>query len=240
MANRQIKNINGNGLQQITHKIHVYCVTTIIAAFVTIGSQVAVAADVPEVEIFPVTPTDRSANDLVSDWVRPAKPTQLTGQEREAILNQVSGGNYSGTPLINNIQTQGRTPVIRQLILTVKRPWYVHRAFLSSEGASRVDARSIMRFDPAESGRAIVGVMLQKGSTYLFDYLLDGTGAGTFILESNSNAYEFPDPEGERSHVLVAFTAEQTGWTEFSLRRDSGSFDLHSVEVTLVVAPEVE
>ena len=84
----------------------------------------------------------------------------------------------------------------------------------------------------------IVGVNLIAGSTYLFDFLVNGEGEGTFTLETDSGLYEFPDPNGDLDNVLVAFRAEQTGWTEISLRRTKGSFDLHSVEVTLAVAPQ--
>ena len=210
----------------------------LLLAAVFLGASAGQAAetDVPEVQIISVTPQTRSANDLVSEWEQPRKPSQLTGREREAILEQVSGGENVGIPLLNTIQNQGRTPEVRQLILTVKRPWYVHRAFLSSENARFVDARSVMRFDESQPGRAIVGINLVAGSTYLFDFLVDGEGEGVYTLETVSGNHEFPDPAGDRDNVLVALRAEQSGWTEVSLHRSAGSFDLHSVEVTLAVS----
>lgn len=211
-------------------------VLLLFSAVLSFPGGVAAQDEVPEIEVIPVTPQSRNVLELVPDWDIPRTPSQLTGQERQALLQQISGGGSGGTPLLNNIQTMGRTPVVRQLILSVKRPWYVHRAFLSSEGAERVDVRSVMRFGDSQPGRAIVGVNLIAGSTYLFDFLVSGEGEGTFTLETDSGLYEFPDPNGDRDNVLVAFRAEQSGWTEISLRRTSGSFDLHSVEVTLAVA----
>ena len=196
--------------------------------------------DVPVVDIIAVTPQERSADDLVSDWVKPRRPSQLSGKQRQALLEQVSGGGTGGIPLLNNIQTQGRTPTLRQLILTVKRPWYVHRAFLSSEGAQRVDARSVMHFDESMPGRAVIGLNLIAGSTYLLDLLIDGEGEGIYIVETSAGLHEYPDPEAKRTHVLVALQAEQSGWIELSLRRSAGAFNLHSVEVTLVIGPDKE
>ena len=212
----------------------------LLAVSLLLPGGVAAQAEVPELEIISVSPQSRNELELVPEWDIPRTPSQLSGKERQALLQQVSGGGSGGIPLLNNIQTMGRTPVVRQLILSVKRPWYVHRAFLSSEGAERVDVRSVMRFGDSQPGRAIVGVNLIAGSTYLFDFLVDGQGEGTFTLETDSGIHEFPDPNGDRDNVLAAFKAEQSGWTEISLRRTSGSFDLHSVEVTLAVAPTEE
>jgi hypothetical protein len=138
---------------------------------------------------------------------------------------------------MNNIQTQGKTPTLRQVILTVKRPWYVHRAFLAGEGVQRVDARSVLHFDESIPGRAIVGLNLIEGHTYLLDFLLQGEGPGDYRVETGEEILEFPDPGAERTHVLLALEAGNNGWTEVSLSRDAGAFDLHSVEVTLARGP---
>lgn len=210
-----------------------------IALIVVSGTgPVFAQGETPEFTVIKVDPTVQSANDLVAGWDQPRKPPQLTGNERQELIEAVSGGGSGGIPLINNIQTQGRTPTVRQLILSVKRPWYVHRAFLSSEGAQRVDARSVMHFDESTPGRAVVGLNLVAGKNYLVDFLVDGNGEGTYTIESGAGTQEFPDPEGERNHVLLALQAQQSGWAELSLRRSAGSFDLHSVEVTLAVGSE--
>lgn len=211
-----------------------------LALMMPVTAAVAAGVEVPEVEIISVTPKTQSANDLVPGWEKPRKPRQLSGEQRQALLEQVSGGGKGGIPLLNTIQTQGRTPEVRQLILTVKRPWYVHRAFLSSEGAERVDARSVMRFGDSGEGRAIVGINLIQGNTYLFDFLVDGEGEGVYTIETDAGVYELPDPDGTRDSVLVALKAEQSGWVEINLRRSTGSFDLHSVEVTLALGPQDE
>jgi hypothetical protein len=148
--------------------------------------------EIPEFTVIAVSPQEDSAGDLVSDWEQPRKPPQLSGKERQALLEEVSGGGTGGIPLINNIQTQGRTPTVRQLILSVKRPWYVHRAFLSSEGAQRVDARSVMHFDESMPGRAVVGLNLIAGNTYLLDFLIKGEGEAVYTIESSSGIQEFP------------------------------------------------
>lgn len=215
-------------------KIYPALLCTLFCSYVAAaGSEV----EIPEFTVIAVSPQEASADALVSDWEQPRKPSQLSGKERQALLEQVSGGGMGGIPLLNNIQTQGRTPTIRQLILTVKRPWYVHRAFLSSEGAQRVDARSVMHFDESMPGRAVVGLNLITGKTYLLDFLINGEGEAVYTIESSAGVQEFPDPDGKRGHILVALKAEQSGWTELSLRRSSGSFDLHSVEVTLALGP---
>lgn len=223
--------------QKTNKKVHAspMAVLMLLALVWTAPNSAEAQVDVPEVEIISVTPQTQSFIELMPEWDQPRMPSQLSGREREAILKQVSGEDSTGTPLLNNIQTMGRTPVVRQLILSTKRPWYVHRAFLSAEGAERVDVRSVMRFGESQSGRAIVGINLVAGSTYLFDFLVDGEGEGAFTLETDSGLYEFADPDGDRDNVLIALKAERTGWTEISLRRTAGAFDLHSVEVTLVV-----
>ncbi len=209
----------------------------IIAAMVIAIVPPVIAAEekVPEFTVITVNPDKQGANDLLPGWEQPRKPSQLTGKERQELIEAVSGAESGGIPLLNNIQTQGRTPTVRQLILSVKRPWYVHRAFLSSEGAQRVDARSVIHFDANKPARAVVGLNLIEGNTYLLDFLIDGQGAGVYSIETDSGIEEFPDPDGTRNHVLVALRAEQSGWTELSLRRSAGSFDLHSVEVTLAL-----
>lgn len=204
------------------------------------GSVPAAEPDVPEVPVIAVSPESRDMDSLLPNWGKPRRPPPLGGRERQAILQQVSGGGQGGLPLLNTIQTQGRTPDLRQAILTVKRPWYVHRAFLSAEGVQRVDARSVMRFDESIPGRAVVGLNLNVGHTYLIDFLVKGEGKGDYSVETSAGIQPFPDPKGERTHVLVALDAQESGWTEVSLRRDGGAFDLHSVEVTLARGPNEE
>jgi hypothetical protein len=206
--------------------------------------QSSVAQDagviVPEVAVISVTPEGGSSDSLVEEWDEPRRPPTLSGKERQAILIQVSGGGAGGLPLLNNIQTQGKTPTLRQVILTSKRPWYVHRAFLAGEGVQRMDARSAMSFDESIPGRAIVGLNLIAGHTYLVDFLLRGAGEGVYRVETSAGPMDFPDPGAQRTHVLLALEAENNGWTEISLSRDAGSFDLHSVEVTLARGPTEE
>lgn len=196
-------------------------------------------AGAPEVAVFAVTPAAGSEDSLVPDWEEPVRPAPLGGKERQAVLAQVGGG-AGGVPLINDIQTSGRTPQVRHLILSVKRPWYQHRGFLSAEGAQRVDARSVMHFDESFPGRAIVGLKLVKGRSYLLDFLVSGEGEGSYLMESESGTKEFPDPKAKMTHVLVGLDAAATGWTEVSLRRNGGAFSLHNVEVTLARGPNEE
>lgn len=193
--------------------------------------------DVPEVPVIAVTPDAGSANGL-TEWEQPRRPQVLGGRERQAILEQVSGGGAGGLPLMDNIQNSGKTPTLRQAILTVKRPWMVHRAFLSSEGAQRVDARSVLSFDEAVPGRAVVGLNLMEGQIYLIDFLLQGRGAGDFLLTTSAGVHTYPDPDAKRNHVLIALKADRSGWAEISLSRTAGGFDLHSVEATLAVGPK--
>ena len=189
--------------------------------------------DVPEVPVISVSPKSGSSDSVTPDWDQPKRPPALTGRERQALLQQVAGGGDGGLPMMNNIQTQGRTPTLRQAILTVKRPWYIHRAFLAAEGVQRVDARSILRFDDSQAGRAIVGLNLIEGHTYLIDFLLKGKGEGDYEVTTSTGTHAYPDPGAKRNHVLIALEAAASGWTEVSLRRTGGGFDLHSVEVTL-------
>ena len=212
----------------------------LLAVVLSYPLSVSAQEDVPDVEIVSVTPQARNELELVPEWEIPNTPQQLTGPKRQELLEYVSGGGSGGVPLLNVIQTQGRIPDVRQLILSVKRPWYVHRAFLSSEGAEFADVRSVMRFGDSPDGRAIVGINLVEGRSYLFDFLVDGQGEGTYVLNTDSGSREFADPDGNRNNVLVALKAEQSGWTELSLSRTAGGFDLHSVEVTLAVGPEGE
>lgn len=211
-----------------------------LAALACISSPVWAAGqdvDVPEVPVIAVTPEGGSANS-VTDWEQPRRPQVLGGRERQAILEQVSGGGAGGLPLMDNIQNQGKTPTLRQAILTVKRPWMVHRAFLSSEGAQRVDARSVLSFDESVPGRAVVGLNLIEGQVYLIDFLLQGRGAGDFLVTTSAGVQTYPDPDAERNHVLIALKADKSGWAEISLSRTAGGFDLHSVEATLAVGPK--
>jgi len=206
------------------------------------GTESAAGAEieVPQVSVIGVTPQGHNADSLIVEWDQPRRPATLSGKERQAILVQVSGGGSGGLPLMNNVQTQGKTPTLRQVILTVKRPWYVHRAFLAGEGVQRVDARSVMHFHESIPGRAIVGLNLIEGHTYLLDFLLQGQGAGEYQVETSEGILEFPDPRAERTHVLLALEAGNNGWTEVSLSRNTGAFDLHSVEVTLARGPNKE
>lgn len=199
----------------------------------------AADVEVPEILVVPVTPERGSADGLVPDWDQPRRPPPLGGRERQAILEQVSGGGSGGVPL-PSLQTEGRTPTVRHLILSVKRPWYVHRGFLSGENVQRVDARSIMRFDESMPGRAIVGINLIAGNVYLLDFLIAGEGQGDYSVETSAGMHAFPDPDGKRTHVLLALKAEKNGWTEVSLRRDAGAFELHTVEVTLAQGPAAQ
>lgn len=212
----------------------------LVSLAVFAGPLPAADVDVPEVIVVPVSPERGSAEGLVPDWEQPRRPSTLSGNDRQAILKQVSGGGSGGVPLLNSIQTQGRTPTVRHLILTVKRPWYVHRGFLSGENVQRVDARSTMRFHESTPGRAIVGLNLIEGNIYLVDFLIDGEGQGDYSVETSAGSHAFPDPDGERTHVLLALKAERNGWTEVSLRRDAGAFNLHSVEITLAQGPPEE
>lgn len=196
--------------------------------------------NVPEVPVIGVSPKTSSSNSLTPDWDQPNRPPTLSGRERQAILQQVSGGGEGGLPMMNNIQTQGRTPNLRQAILTVKRPWFIHRAFLAAEGVQRTDARSIMRFDESQPGRAVVGLNLLEGHTYLIDFLIDGKGEGDYNVVTSTGTHAFPDPGAERNHVLLALEAQSSGWTEVSLSRSGGGFDLHSVEITLARGPNEE
>lgn len=194
----------------------------------------------PDVPIIAVSPQVGSSDSLIPDWEQQRRPATLGSRDRQAILEYVSGGGEGGVPLINTIQTQGRTPTVRHLILTVKRPWYVHRAFLAAEGVQRVDARSTMHFEGATPGRVIVGLNLIEGNVYLLDFLLKGEGKGDYTVITGAGAQAFPDVDGDRTHVLLALEAQSSGWTEVSLSRDGGAFDLHSVEVTLARGPGEE
>lgn len=194
--------------------------------------------DVPEVPVLSVSPSTSNVDTLVEDWEKPRRPGALSGRERQAILQQVSGGGPGGLPVINNIQTQGRTPTLRQAILTVKRPWYNHRAFLSAEGVQRVDARSVMRFDESIPGRAIVGMNLQKDTIYLIDFLVQGKGEGDYVVVSDAGVQTYPDADAKLNHVLLAVEADKDGWTEVSLSRSAGAFDLHTVEITQALGPQ--
>lgn len=202
---------------------------------------IAVAAspevDVPEVPVISVTPQTGNLDKLVPGWEQPRRPASLGGRERQAILQQVSGGGAGGLPLMNNINTMGRTPTLRQAILTVKRPWFNHRAFLSAEGVQRVDSRSVMRFDESIPGRAILGINLLKDTTYLIDFLVQGEGEGDFVVTTATGTQTFPDADAKLNHVLIAVRAQADGWTEIDLRRTAGAFDLHTVEVTLARGP---
>lgn len=200
------------------------------------GAEVAI----PEIPVIKVSPSTGNADALVADWGQPRRPPTLTSKERQAVLEQVSGGGAGGLPLMNNINTRGKTPTLRQVILTVKRPWMVHRAFLSAEGVMRVDARSVYHFDESIPGRAVVGLNLIKGHTYLLDFLIRGEGEGEYSVATSAGVQAFPDPDAERNHVLIALEAENNGWTEVSLSRSAGAFDLHSVEVTLARGPNEE
>lgn len=201
------------------------------------GTVSAAETDVPEVPVISVTPESRSSNSVLADWGDPPRPAPLSGKERQALLQQVSGGGTGGQPVLNDIQTQGRTPTLRQAILTVKRPWYVHRAFLAAEGVERMDARSVIRFRAGGEGRVVVGLNLIEGSTYLMDFLIRGEGEGDYSVETSAGVELYPDPDGERTHVLMALKAEASGWAGVSLRREGAAFELHSVEVTLATAP---
>lgn len=196
--------------------------------------------DVPEVPVIAVTPQTGNVDKLVPDWEQPRRPPPLGSRERQAILQQVSGGGAGGLPVMNNINTMGRTPTLRQAILTVKRPWSNHRAFLSAEGVQRVDARSVMRFEESVPGRAIVGVNLQKDTTYLVDFLVQGEGDGDYVVTTASGTQTFPDADARLNHLLIAVRAQADGWTEINLRRTAGAFDLHSVEITLARGPDEE
>ena len=101
-----------------------------------------------------------------------------------------------------------------------------------------MDARSVMHFDESVQGRAVIGLNLVAGHAYLLDFLINGEGEGIYTIESSAGIQEFPDPDGERGHILVALQAQESGWAELSLRRSAGSFDLHSVEVTLAIGSE--
>lgn len=193
--------------------------------------------DVPEVPVIAVTPQTGNVDKLVPGWEQPRRPPTLGSRERQAILQQVSGGGSGGLPVMNNVNTMGRTPTLRQAILTVKRPWINHRAFLSAEGAQRVDARSILRFDESVPGRAIIGINLLKDTTYLVDFLVQGEGEGDYVVTTASGTQTFPDADARLNHVLIAVRAQSDGWTEINLGRTAGAFDLHSVEVTLARGP---
>jgi len=231
------KSINHKQRVRSVHSARMAFLWLMILPFASFFCVVAFATDdgLPKFTVITVSPDEQSANALLPDWNQPRKPMQLSGTERQALIEEISGGGSGGVPLLNNIQTQGRTPSVRQLILSPKRPWYVHRAFLSSEGAQRVDARSVMHFNQSMPGKAVVGLNLIAGQAYLLDFLINGEGEGVYSIESSAGTQEFPDPDGERGHILVALQAEQSGWIELSLSRSAGSFDLHSVEVTLAV-----
>lgn len=203
------------------------------AMAVAAGTEV----DVPEVPIISVAPESGNVDTLVPGWEKPRRPASLGGRERQAILQQVSGGGSGGLPLMNNINTMGRTPTLRQAILSVKRPWFNHRAFLSAEGVQRVDARSVMRFDESIPGRAILGINLLKDTTYLIDFLVQGEGEGDYVVTTASGTQTFPDADARLNHVLIAVNATSNGWVEVSLSRTAGAFDLHTVEVTLARGP---
>ncbi len=196
--------------------------------------------DVPEVPIIAVTPEAGNVDQLVPDWEQPRRPPTLGGRERQAILQQVSDGGAGGLPVMNNINTMGRTPTLRQAILNFKRPWFNHRAFLSAEGVQRVDARSVMRFDESVPGRAIVGINLLKDTTYLVDFLVQGEGEGDYEVTTAAGTRSYPDAGAKLNHVLIAVRAEADGWTEVSLSRTAGAFDLHTVEITLARGPDEE
>ena len=210
----------------------------ILLGFAETSLAVGAEIDVAGISVISISPEGKNADSLVPEWDQPRRPPTLSGKERQAVLVQVSGGGSGGLPLMNNIQTQGKTPALRQVILTVKRPWFVHRAFLAGEGVQRVDARSVMHFDESIPGRAVVGLNLVEGHIYLLDFLLQGEGAGSYRVDTGEDTLEFPDPGAERTHVLLALEAGSNGWTEVSLSRDAGAFDLHSVEVTLARGPE--
>ena len=61
-----------------------------------------------------------------------------------------------------------------------------------------------------------------------------------YTIETSAGSHEYPDPEAKRSNVLVALQPEKSGWTELSLRRSAGAFNLHSVEVTLALGSDEE
>ncbi len=205
------------------------------AASVALQAQ---GPDLPHIPMVLVAAQGGSASKLMPDWEQPNRPPTLGGRERQAILEQVSGGGSGGVPVPNDIQTQGKTPTLSHLLLTVRRPWFVHRGFLAGEGVARLDSRSVMRFEESVPGRAIVGLNVVEGLTYLVDFLVGGEGAGDYVFESSSGEQVFTDPVGERNHVLVAIQAQNSGWTEISLRRNGGAFDLHTVEITLALGPE--
>lgn len=217
-------------------RISVSTAATILA--VAAAPLHAEGPEVPDIPMISVKAVGGSVDKLMPGWEKLKRPATLGGRERQAILEHVSGGGLGGVPVPNTIQTQGKTPTLTHLLLTVRRPWFVHRGFLAGEGVARLDGRAAMRFDESVPGRAIVGLNVAEGLTYLVDFLIQGEGAGDYVFESTAGAQVFADPDAERTHVLVAITAENSGWTEISLRRDGGAFDLHTVEITLAQGPQ--
>ena len=217
--------------------------TCLVALVLSLALTVPLAASdeaVPEIPVVAVTANGGGTSSLMPDWEEPQRPPTLGGREREAVLKRVSGGGSGGVPLPNDLQARGLAPTLSHLILTVRRPWFVQRGFLAGEGVARLDTRSALSFEADTPGRAIVGLNLQEGLTYLVDFLISGRGAGDYVLETSTGSTIFADDSGERTHVLVAIKAEESGWTEISLRRAAGDFDLHTVEVTLASGPAGE
>jgi hypothetical protein len=182
------------------------------------------------VKTFKVTPSQRPAAILAPNARVPDPPEPIDPSMMKDILASI-GGEGGGIPSAGNVEAAPE-PVLEHIVLTSRKPYYDEKGYLTLTLPYNYHPESAIVFNKNFPNIMGVKLKVEEGGLYLVDYAVNAIGAGVYKVETESGEQEFEDGNGKLEHVLVALSAEASGWTTVRMSRAGTGYRLYSVEVT--------
>ena len=170
-----------------------------------------------QVKTFTVSPVDRPAAILAPNAQVAGPPEPVDPAMKKEALAGISG-------------VEGGA----QFVLTSRQPYIKEQGYLTLTLPHTVHPESAIVFNTDFPGAVGVKLKVENGGLYLVDFAVKAAGAGVYKVVTESGMQEFEDSNGKLEHLLIALSADASGWTTMRMNRTGASYNLYSVEVTRV------
>lgn len=181
------------------------------------------------VKTFKVTPFNRMPAILAPNARIPEPPGPVEPGRKQDILHSIGG--ESAAPSANSTDAARETR-LDHIVLSAREPFYEDKGYLTLTLPATFHPESVIAFDNNFSNILGVKLNVEKGGMYLVDFAVHATGAGAYKVDTESGGQTFEDSNSALEHVLIALSAEASGWTTVRMSRTGSGYNLYSVEVT--------
>lgn len=181
-----------------------------------------------EVKMIAVAPVQRAPALLAPNARTPVPPALLDQARRQQILGSVlhrEGDQTAG-------DTSNDPEPTETIVLSAATPFHEAKGILTLVQPFTVHPETGIHMRGTQPGSVGVKVRVEQGNHYLVDFVVRSAVPGVYQLESAGESQEVSDSNASLGHVLLALSAQSTGWATVRLKRPESDFFLYSVEVT--------